>query len=134
MANSIASMKRKGRTVVNCALVEILYHKGECLLRCMVLLLNYLMLKRRSVDHILRVSSMLRQQKFLKNLLLLLENDKTANEVVANLNRLRGLVTESSRMRVHTSASVRKLRAVVDPVQAWMDEFMFKVKSLMRQK
>ena len=77
---------------------------------------------------------MLRQQKFLKNILLKLDASRTASEVVDTLFRLRNLVTDSSRMRVHVSANVRKLRAVVDPIQPWMDGFMKNINAFSRQK
>ena len=68
---------------------------------------------------------MLRQYKFLTDLMKKLDQPDTASAIVDQLNQLRHVITNPAHLRVHMSAHAPTLtEKVKDPTRVWREEFL----------
>ena len=67
---------------------------------------------------------MLRQQKFLTDVVSKLDSSVSSAPILAELEQLRELVTRRENMRVHLSAHVQTLAGSTDPLQPWTQDFL----------
>ncbi|OWF39921.1 uncharacterized protein C05D11.1-like [Mizuhopecten yessoensis] len=94
LASDVASSKRKGIKVVRTMIGDMVYH----------------------TDCNVTVTSMLRQEKFLKNTLKQLESDP--DKVLRDIEQLRQTITRPSNLRIHLSANVESL--IPSPQSPWI--------------
>lgn len=94
LASDVASSKRKGIKVVRTMMGDMVYHK----------------------DCNMTVSNMLRQEKFLKNILKQLETDP--DQVLKDMEQLRQTITSPSNLRIHLSANVESMTS--SPQSPWL--------------
>lgn len=72
-------------------------------------------------DSNVRANSILYQQKFLNGLVEKLNNKTTANEVVADLNRLRNIITSPENMAIHVAANWKQMADIgIDLNAPWL--------------
>eukprot|EP00092_Neocalanus_flemingeri_P035801 GFUD01038981.1.p1 GENE.GFUD01038981.1~~GFUD01038981.1.p1 ORF type:complete len:1002 (+),score=290.69 GFUD01038981.1:52-3057(+) len=93
MENSVSELKRKGSKVVSIMMNSVLFSEKS--------------------NH--QVSNMIRQQKFLKNLLKRLES--SPNEVLNDLEQVRFYLTKPSNIMVHMATDLGILK---DPMSPWL--------------
>ena len=82
-------------------------------------------------DHIVRLSGMLRQYKFLRKIIKRMKSPDRSVELMACLEKLRKVVTEPERIRIHMSTDVSKLvEHCKDPVAPWLNVFFRDITSV----
>ncbi|XP_070567442.1 uncharacterized protein C05D11.1-like isoform X2 [Ptychodera flava] len=100
IVNDVARAKREGRNITSAIVKDLNFQKGS--------------------NH--HSSNMIRQQKFLSNLVETLEfNHET---IIKELNELRDFLTSPANVRVHMSTDLNKLSPLTSPLSPWMDHFV----------
>lgn len=134
MINNVAQIKRRGSKIVSDLMKGLTYNEGNFdIFRYVKIISNiqYCICIRISyyfnyifVDNNFYASSILRQQKFLTKMIERLNNESSEQEVIAEIESVRKVLTSTENVVLYIAANVDKLSAEVENVYTpWNDFF-----------